>query len=437
MGSRGIRIALLACLALAVWAASHTRREPEDDLGAADRAAAAALRALPYVGSEAISSGAPSGVLRRDPERSAGGPRLFTTQLLGRAELIDADGAVLRSWSHPPSLTWEQAELLPGGDLLVVAAEGSAQPEGERVAGIPDGSRTLLRLDWEGNLIWKRRLLVHHDVALAPGGKLAVLAFERVRRADLHPSIPVRDERVLLLDPDGTLLDSRSLLAAVEAGGAPFEWLEVAPDRLTGTEWIDLFHANSIEWMHGAGLADSHELYAPTNLLLCLRHQDRVVVLDWARGALVWSWGAGELSGPHDAHLLTDGHILLFDNGLARRSSRGVEIDPLSGEIVWEYRPDPSEGFFTASKGSIQRLDNGNTLLAASDRGRAIEVTPAGEIVWEFVCPHRTRSGRRAAIVRMKCLPPAYVEAIIAARATGEPATGEPAPGAAFDAMVR
>ncbi|MDP7572121.1 MAG: hypothetical protein QF391_11005, partial [Myxococcota bacterium] len=100
--------------------------------------------------------------------------------------------------------------------------------------------------------------------------------------------------------------------------------------------------------------------------------------------------------------------------------------------IVWEYSPDPSEGFFTASKGSIQRLENGNTLLAESDRGRAIEVTPRGEIVWEFVCPHESSPGRRAAIVRMKRLPPAYVEAIVAARA----ADGPP-PGGLFEAMVR
>ncbi len=436
MGSRGTRIALLALLAALALGVAFVRRarevEPEGNADPAGRAAAAALRALPYLGSEAIVADRPSGVLRWDPARSAPGYGLYTIQLLGRTELIDAEGTVMRSWSHPPSLTWEQAELLPDGDLLVVAAEGGTRPAARPVQGIPDESRTLLRLDWDGALVWKRRLLVHHDVALTPDGHLIALAFERVPRPDLHPSIPVRDDRVLLLDPDGVLLASRSMLAAVEADGAPFELLEVAPDRISGEAWIDLFHANSIEWMHGERLADRHSLFAPTNLLLCFRHQDRVAVLDWERGVFVWSWGARELSGPHDAHVLDNGHILLFDNGLARRASRGIELDPLSEEIVWEYSPDPSEGFFTASKGSIQRLENGNTLLAESDRGRAIEVTPRGEIVWEFVCPHESSPGRRAAIVRMKRLPPAYVEAIVAARA----ADGPP-PGGLFEAMVR
>jgi hypothetical protein len=36
-----------------------------------------------------------------------------------------------------------------------------------------------------------------------------------------------------------------------------------------------------------------------------------------------------------------------------------------------------------------RRLPNGNTLIVESQAGRAIEVTPDQEIVWEFVHPHR------------------------------------------------
>ncbi|HJP05426.1 MAG: hypothetical protein QGG67_07840 [Gammaproteobacteria bacterium] len=34
-------------------------------------------------------------------------------------------------------------------------------------------------------------------------------------------------------------------------------------------------------------------------------------------------------------------------------------------------------------------LPNGNTLITESDRGRLLEVSPAGEIVWEYVNPDR------------------------------------------------
>ena len=37
-----------------------------------------------------------------------------------------------------------------------------------------------------------------------------------------------------------------------------------------------------------------------------------------------------------------------------------------------------------------QRLPNRNTLITETDTGRAFEVTPEGEIVWQFLNPHRT-----------------------------------------------
>ena len=37
--------------------------------------------------------------------------------------------------------------------------------------------------------------------------------------------------------------------------------------------------------------------------------------------------------------------------------------------------------------GGVQRLANGNTLICESLHGRVFEVTPEGEIVWDYVCP--------------------------------------------------
>ena len=47
------------------------------------------------------------------------------------------------------------------------------------------------------------------------------------------------------------------------------------------------------------------------------------------------------------------------------------------------------EKLYSREAGAIQRLPNGNTLMTESDRGRGVEVTPDGRVVWEFVNPHR------------------------------------------------
>ena len=83
--------------------------------------------------------------------------------------------------------------------------------------------------------------------------------------------------------------------------------------------------------------------------------------------------------------------MLLFDNfGLERAdSSRVLEVDPFSQEIAWRYGESEGQAIFSESNGTAERLGNGNTLIVESNAGRAFEVTPAGETVWEYLNPFR------------------------------------------------
>jgi hypothetical protein len=69
--------------------------------------------------------------------------------------------------------------------------------------------------------------------------------------------------------------------------------------------------------------------------------------------------------------------------------SRVQEFDPLTSNVVWEYHGTPEDPFWSGVRSAQQRLPNGNTLITESDRGRLLEVSPAGEIVWEYVNPDR------------------------------------------------
>ena len=64
-----------------------------------------------------------------------------------------------------------------------------------------------------------------------------------------------------------------------------------------------------------------------------------------------------------------------------------MEVDPATDEIAWEYRGSPVLSFYSFHISSAQRLPNGNTLICEGGTGRFFEVTPPGEIVWEYVNP--------------------------------------------------
>ncbi|MCP3981675.1 MAG: hypothetical protein GY716_20435 [bacterium] len=381
----------MAALLLALLAAACSA-DPEPAPVATDLER---LRSLPYVGQSRIGDEG-TGLVHRDPARSSPGYTLYTMQMLARADLIDEYGEVVRSWSDPDAARWARAELLPDGDLLAIGVDA----EGVDGLRVPDGARYVMRMTWEGRVRWKRRITAHHDVELTPAGDLLVLTFKRKRLPRIHPQLDVRDDHVTRLDEQGNIVDEISLLEALGSRPDVLSLSRGGPNDLGVRPWLDMFHANSVESMRRPDLARTHSLYSGNNVLVCMRHQNAVAMIDAVRREAVWAWGSGELSGPHDAQVLANGNILIFDNGLGRGWSRVVELNPLTRSVVWEYRATPAEAFYTASKGSAQRLPGGTTLIADSDGGRAFEVTPEGEIVWDFFCPHEVEPGQRAAIVR-------------------------------------
>jgi outer membrane protein assembly factor BamB len=355
--------------------------------GAEQSAQQKMLAALGYLDYVEETAGRPSGATTYDAAQLAPGLNLVSVHRRVHTLLFDADGSILHSWQGKGDV-WGHAELLPNGDILV------PEKTGKRF--------DLLRLDWDGNEVWRVELGTHHDVEVRPDGLISSLGFQERQEDVIDPKIPFRDECILLIDPEtGQELERASFFDLFE-NADDFEYLEQRwVERVRrNTDWIDLFHANSVEWMHRPELAERSPIYASDHVLVSFRHQACVAIFDWTQRKMVWQWGRGEISGSHDASVLANGNILIFDNGLGRGWSRAVEVNPLTKEIVWEYRADSPEDFFTQSRGSAQRLANGNTLLGESDRGHAIEVNPAGEIVWEYW--HPGRDDKIATITRIK-----------------------------------
>ena len=375
------------------------------------RAEVERLQALGYVDvAPEVVEGKPSGVVLHDAARSQPGYNLFTNAHLCSTQLIDATGHVVRSWSLDPCFRWDNTTLLPNGDLLVVGRSERADSSKVEVDRRFDVGRYVARLGWNGEVIWKTALGAHHDAQLTPRGEIVVLTARRRAVSEVDGNRKMKDDALTLLSQDGVKLVEASLYDLLKT--APPEQFRFQP-RTQGKGHLDLLHANSVFWMQDEQLAARDPLYAPSNVVVTIRHQDVVVVVDWDAKKVVWAWGQGELSGPHDAVVLPSGNFLVFDNGLGRRWSRVVEVDPKTRKIVWEYRASEPETFYTQTRGASQRLANGNTLIAQSDSGRAFEVTPAGEIVWEFLNPNLSE-GKRGALVRMRRIDAALVDAWLA-----------------------
>lgn len=156
----------------------------------------------------------------------------------------------------------------------------------------------------------------------------------------------------------------------------------------------DAFHTNTLTRLDGSQTSRS-PAFAEGNLLVSVRELDVVAIIDPLARRVVWAV-EGPWKGQHEPVLLESGTLLVFDNDPEGEFSRVIEIDPFSGEILWQFGGDETQAFHSPTGGSAQRLPNGNTLIVESTAGRAFEITPAGDVVWEFVNPHRAgRDGER------------------------------------------
>lgn len=376
--------------------AARKRREDE-----------ARLRELGYANyAEAAADEDEAFVTMPDPDRVAPGHNLIPSA--GELLLFDSRANLLHRWSTP-GVSWTAPLLLPNGDVLVSgAADGSETRPGLCIA----------RLAWDGEPVWWRWTRSHHDVDLSADGTVATLTAMKPRVIpSIHPEYKVRDEGVATLSlKSGRVLQEISLHDLMVAAPEHVE-IQLHPRAQTAMEreGIDLFHSNAVDFLRDPSLEERDPIYTVGHVLITIRHQDTVMIVDLEEERVVWAWGQGEIQAPHDGHVLPNGNVLIFDNGPERGWSRVVEVDPLTREIVWQWSADEPTDFFTIGRGSVQRFENGNTLLADSDSGEALEVTREGEVVWHFRNFDKDDEGRRATFAFIRRHPTELVDALLAA----------------------
>jgi len=354
------------------------------------------LRSLPYLSwSQEDIDQKQSGVMRYDKKKAFDGYNLYTDDS-SYAYLMNMTGQIVYSWRFPPPPgKWEYFRLLDNGDIVALCV-----------------GKTLVKLNQDSQLIWRSPVQAHHDIEVLPDGTF--LATGRL------PPVPykgrnVQFDAIFHVSERGETIGRWSTyehLAELQKNHFPSkldnENIPIEP-QAKSLKTYDYYHLNTIQTLPDTLLGQRDKKFQEGNWLTCLRNTDLICILDKDSRAIVWSWGPGELDWPHMPQMLDNGNILIFDNGTHRKYSRVIEIDPVCGRILWEYKTDPPQNFYSEVRGSSQRLPNGNTLICESERGHVFEVTESKEVVWEFYNPEM-KDGKRKLIYRMIRIPKAKAD---------------------------
>lgn len=302
------------------------------------------------------------------------------------ARLLDRDGEVLHEWRLPPREIFSDAGALWNGYV-----HGTHLfDDGDLIVNIEGVGTT--RVDACGTVRWTLARGNHHSVALDDRGNIWTPSREELRTGSGPDSVaaatglplPLVDNRILEISPDGQTLREFSLLQVLYENGLA---RHVIRAREAGP---DVLHVNDIEPL-GAALAMEYPDFAPGDLLVSLRNANLVLVVDPKGHRVKWH-ATGPFVHQHDPDFIGGGWIGVFDNnlrtlasGAAASGSRIVAVTPGSDSVRVLFPTPHSEPFFTEEMGKWQLLDNGNLLLTESQAGRVVEVDPTGRTVWEWI----------------------------------------------------
>jgi len=393
-----------------------------------------ALRAVTPANAE--PSVFPTGTTIYDPARAYNSYVLFPGGD-DVSRLIDLTGKVVHEWKYTGQpVAFIDPALIGGARGHVFVTLETEDGKGTDL--VPGRTRTRIRKtvgegDWDGKRVWAfgpsapgGRAYQHHDISRLPNGNTLVLS-------NISYPLPgfaapqVLDDVAYEVDPEGDIVWTWAASDHLDEIGFTADELKLVKATKNG----DYLHVNNLKPVGPNHWFDEgDQRFAPDNLIFDSRSANFIAIIDRKTRKIVWTLGphyppvsedgsttsrkvprpVDQISGQHDAHIIPKGlpgagNLLVFDNqgeaGYPHAAvsftggSRVLEINPVTKEIVWQYTGassgQPGWAFRSTHISNARRLPNGATFIDEGQIGRFFQVTPSGDVVWEYINPYPRR----------------------------------------------
>ena len=346
----------------------------------------------------------------------------------GRIQKITWDNKIVWDfeYANDTAHTHHDFAVMPNGHILAIAWDAKTADEvlaaGRKTQSIPKAGiwpGKIVEIEPQGNrggrIVWEwylwNHLIQDNDSKKANYGKPAE-----------HPELLDLNVGADSLPP----MTPQDSLDAWRARG-DLVWRNQTPENM----YSDVYHFNAIDYnadldqivFSSPALGEIFIIDHSTTTKQAASHSGG----RWGKGGdFLYRWGNPKnyrhgkpadqmLFGQHHVHWIEKGkpgagNLMVFNNNVPHLSdttncSAVYEFSPPvnakgnysleknkafgPNKTVWSYTPPDSISFWSGFISGAHRMSNGNTFINEGARGRFIEVTKEGKIVWEYLNPYR------------------------------------------------
>ncbi len=312
------------------------------------------------------------------------------------AKVVELNGTIVQQWTVDWFEIWPDATHVPA--VHVPKRRPGTHIHGARIVGNGDlifnfELLGLVRMNVCGDVVWRLPYLTHHSIDIDPAtGNLWVSGrrFHQDPVATLpNHSPPFAEPTLVEVTPAGRIVQEISIIdVLIDNDLQGLLYMQNFGDiqRGHGTTTGDTLHLNDVE-IFPRRLAEG--FFKHGDLMVSLRNIHTILVFDQNTGKIKYL-KTGNFVGQHDPDFIDGNTISVFDNNVAagqnaERRSRIVILSPLNDSREIYFQGNEKQDFYTNIMGKHQWMPNGNLLLTESTGGRAFEIDPNGEIVWQYV----------------------------------------------------
>ena len=248
------------------------------------------------------------------------------------------------------------------------------------------GGTAIAEIDLTGKLLWRIDLdkqektenqIIHHDVLMDKRGYIHTLYRPRkiVDMAEFggFGTDTLGGDGILVLDTTGREIQKWNV----------WDHWDLKKDPYVKRFAYDRFHMNSLTFDKDS------------NYLVSVAVEDQVWKINSKTGKIMWKFGKNGdfkmdttswFSFQHSINVNPRGELMLFDNSLIRKESRGISfvLDTATMTATTRIIAPLPKSKYTSRMGSSYLLSNGNLLQTSAKTGTVMVTTETGKILWEL-----------------------------------------------------